>query len=270
MTQPVRGLPWPGSPRIISFHRKRAVSAEVCRAGGSCNPSDRAHFTKIASIKLLQDRCSRAAASRIHRIQACEPRTDNPGCALIPPPVAVLTACLPPENSSHLHTNTRVNHTASVFASPFLATSCGFQAPRPNEPRRNRAHFFLTDFARQRRAAGRRGPDFRRHHASPGRPGRSAWPGSRRRGPPGTVPREERRRPRNSVGASRPVASAASPSGVGAKGAPVRGVLGVVDHNRTCSLVSSPTTLPVVVGATGPTINARGVWQLPHLLCSGV
>ena len=126
---------------LESFHRKRAVSAEVCLAGGSCSPSDRAHFTKIASIKLLQDRCSRAAASRIHRIQACEPRTDNPGCALIPPPVAVLTACLPPENSSHLHTNTRVNHTASVFASPSLATFCGFQAPRPNEPRRNRAHF---------------------------------------------------------------------------------------------------------------------------------
>jgi hypothetical protein len=161
--QPIRGLPWQGAPE--SFHRKRAVSAEVCLAGGSCSPSDRAHFTKIASIKLLQDRCSRAAASRIHRIQACEPRTDNPGCALIPPPVDVLTACLPPENSSHLHTNTRVNHTASVFASPSLATFCGFQAPRPNEPRRNRAHFFLTDFARQRRATGRR-PDFRRRHAS--------------------------------------------------------------------------------------------------------
>lgn len=75
----------------LAHYRNRFASAEVCRGGGSCRPCDLAHFTKTASIKLKQDRCSRAAASRIHRIQAGEPRTDNPGCALIPPPVAVLT-----------------------------------------------------------------------------------------------------------------------------------------------------------------------------------
>jgi hypothetical protein len=135
--------PTPGSPESFPFQRKRVLSLEGLRAGGSCNPSDRAHFTRIASIKLLHDRCSRAAASRIHRIQAGLPRTDNPGCALIPPsqPAAVLTACLPPENSSHLHANTPVNHSRPLVASLFPTTSCGFQAPRPNSTRRNRAHF---------------------------------------------------------------------------------------------------------------------------------
>src|SRR5512135_3337163 len=122
--QSVRGLPWQGVPEsFYCFQRKRAVSADACRGGGSCKPSDRAHFTKTASIKLEQDRCSRAAASRIHRIQAGEPRTDNPGCALIPPPVAVLTF---PPPVRELFTSSREHSSKPQPASGCKSFSCKF------------------------------------------------------------------------------------------------------------------------------------------------
>ena len=103
--------------------------------------------------------CVPLRARSIHLIHATEPRIDNPGRALgLSPRISAVLNSPPPARelltSSHEHSSKPHRF---CFCKSFPCNFLRLPNASPQLAKKKPCAFFLTDFTRQRRAAGRRG-----------------------------------------------------------------------------------------------------------------